>query len=256
MNLGQWKSSKPGDHVQLEFSNACEAAVRSVLEAVRLEQGETIIDVGFGCGDQDLYILQNYNVARIIGYNASEDQVNMAKERAKRLDENRFEPLFGIAPFLPIEDESTDVVLSIDSAYHYDSREEFIRRSSRWLRRGGRFGALDLTLNKRPLSTFEWTLVRIFAKLTGFPLCNLYDAETYMEIMRREGYTNVSSTTIDETGFSDLAKFIQAHLERYEHILSSSILGKYRMTAKIMEFLGKRALFRLSVFTGTKPLAD
>lgn len=248
MNLGHWTALKPTS----DFVQACQAAARSLANAVGLSKSQTVVDVGFGCGDQDFFFIKEYGVGEITGYNASRDQVEIAKARCAKLGETRFNPRFGIAPHLDVLPASADVVLSLDSAYHYNTREEFVSRSLNWLKPGGKLGLVDLILNDTP-TTLQWLILLPFSKMIGIPMSNLVDAKAYANMMEQSGYEHVKLETLDDSAFSHLPTFIDHQLRRYDSILNPLLILKYTFISQGMRLLAKLKLFRLVVAVGSRP---
>ena len=247
MNLGNWKHLDPSTN----FVEACEATARSLADAVCLSKEHRVVDVGFGCGDQNFYFLKHYGVSHIIGYNSSRDQVEIAKSRCVAMEERRFEPRFGVAPLLDVQHESADVVLSLDSAYHYNTRDHFVRESWNWLRPGGRLGLVDLVLNAPPTLP-QWFLLLIFSKMIGIPLQNLYDSQDYRKMMEKHGYHDIKFETLDACAFSHLPTFIDRQLDTYGSILNPLLIAKYKMISTGMRLLAKLQLFSFVVVVGSR----
>jgi ubiquinone/menaquinone biosynthesis C-methylase UbiE len=247
MNLGVWKNLNSSE----DFVTACRSTASELADAVDLKPNETVIDVGFGCGDQDFHFLNQYGVSKIIGFNSSRDQVENAIKMCKIRNEKRFEPKYGIAPFLPVQSESADVVLSLDSAYHYNTRSQFIQESWKWLKDDGRIGLVDLVLNDPP-TFLTWLFLIPVAWVIGIPIENLYTAKNYQSMMERHGFDNVQIRTIDHAAFSHLPDFIEAQLARYEPILNPALVKKYSITSRGMRTLAKLKIFKLATFVGSK----
>jgi len=55
-----------------------------VFEAAEIGQGDVVIDVGFGSGEQDFLLSNTCEFSRLVGFNISERQVRYANERAVR----------------------------------------------------------------------------------------------------------------------------------------------------------------------------
>ncbi len=83
-NLGYWKV---GD----DYSAACEGLARQLATAVNLNQDSRILDAGFGCGDQLLLWLKDYNIQLLCGINYSASQTVLAKQRLKQFEFRQFE---------------------------------------------------------------------------------------------------------------------------------------------------------------------
>ena len=55
-----------------------------VFQAAEIGQGDVVIDVGFGSGEQDFLLSNTCEFSRLVGFNISERQVRYANERAIR----------------------------------------------------------------------------------------------------------------------------------------------------------------------------
>ena len=53
-----------------------------VFQAAEIGQGDVVIDVGFGSGEQDFLLSNTCEFSRLVGFNISERQVRYANERA------------------------------------------------------------------------------------------------------------------------------------------------------------------------------
>ena len=247
MNFGVWSGLNP----KLDYLEACENAAKVLGKAVGLRKGDSIMDVGFGCGDQDFFFLKEFHVKKIVGYSNSRSQVELARVRCEQLNEKRFEPLFGVAPNLPHCDTSFDAILSLDSAYHYNTRELFFKEAFGRLKEGGKIGLVDLAINE-PLSLLQWMALLPLSKLIGIPMKNLYSTKVYCEKLGSAGFSDISVEVIDPFAFSHLPDFIDAQLNRFRHILAPGIINKYTFIARGMRLLCRLKIFRLAVFVGAK----
>ena len=55
-----------------------------VFQAAEIGQGDVVIDVGFGSGEQDFLLWNRCEFSRLVGFNISERQIRYANERAIR----------------------------------------------------------------------------------------------------------------------------------------------------------------------------
>ena len=121
-----------------------------VFQSAEIGQGDVIIDVGFGSGEQDFLLSNAYEFARLIGFNISERQVRYARERARR--ENLAHKLsfrLGEAERLPgVEGSSVDRVLAIECAFYFD-RPRFYERAAQILKPGGLVVLADIAFADR-----------------------------------------------------------------------------------------------------------
>ncbi|MGK0249695.1 MAG: cyclopropane fatty-acyl-phospholipid synthase-like methyltransferase, partial [Oleispira sp.] len=76
-NLGYWQRGS-------DYSMACANLARSLAEAVDLDQNSGVFDAGFGCGDQLLLWMREYQVEFLCGINYSVSQTELAQQRLQQ----------------------------------------------------------------------------------------------------------------------------------------------------------------------------
>ncbi|KAF7727586.1 hypothetical protein EC973_007347 [Apophysomyces ossiformis] len=111
-----------------------------------------------------------------------------------------------------------DHILSIDSAYHYNTRWKFLQSAHRHLNPDGSVGLFDLALHPQlaqkmtPIN--EWLLAAL-CSIVGIPRANLIVADEYRKHMSILGYTEVVVDCIDqERVFNGLSRAIKRQRER------------------------------------------
>ena len=170
-----------------DTTEACEALLACAAEWAELEEASLALDVGFGTGAQDLFFANRSGVA-IHGVNQSASQAALARERvaaaglAERVD---LRP--GEATCLEFPDAHFDVVLCIEAAFHFDTRERFFAEAHRVLRPGGRLVLTDIL----PAARAHWShglFWRLFDRLFFVPRENRVSLETYREQLKACGF--------------------------------------------------------------------
>ena len=124
----------------------------------------------------------------------------------------------GDACELPFDDNSFDVVLSLESAFHYPSREKFIREVKRVLKPGGKFMLGDILINKK--SNIVYCMQKYICSYLN--VVNICDKDI-----------NTLETTLEDNGFrydiEDITKhtfvpFYNNFISNYNHNVVYSIL--------------------------------
>jgi len=131
-NVGYWSADvtdQPG---------ACAELVRRVAGG-RPRAGERWLDAGCGTGAPARWLRDEGPEACVIGINLSERQIREARGRAPGAH-------FAImdAARTALRPESFDTVISIEAAFHFRTRAEFLRESFRVLRPGGQLRMADI----------------------------------------------------------------------------------------------------------------
>jgi tocopherol O-methyltransferase len=113
-------------------------------------QFSKILDVGCGIGGSTLYLAEKFQ-AEATGITLSPVQANRATERAQNAQLGQ-QVNFQVANALemPFEDDSFDLVWSLESGEHMPNKQQFLRECYRVLKPGGLF--LMATWCHRPVS--------------------------------------------------------------------------------------------------------
>lgn len=112
--------------------------IEELLQWAQVQQAENILDVGCGIGGSSLYLAQKFN-ANATGITLSPVQASRASERAVEFglqDRTNFQVADALN--MPFEDNSFDLVWSLESGEHMPDKQKFLQECYRVLKPGGK----------------------------------------------------------------------------------------------------------------------
>ncbi len=231
LNLGYWREAETMD-------DASEALAMLVADAGGMTSGDVVLDCGFGFADQDLLWARERQPQQIIGLNITASQVERARQRVADAGlEDRIDLREGSATDMPVPDASVDLVVSLESAFHYQTREDFFAEAFRVLRPGGRLVTADILpmprssrFVTRMRQRLSWYLV---ASRFNIPEANRYLIQPYEKKLEAAGLDGVGVKSIRDDVYAPLHDFLAANprlLER-QHWLAK-LLARATLTRK------------------------
>lgn len=216
LNLGYWPAAK-------DLDEASEALVDLVADAVHLSPSDRLLDVGFGFGDQDLRWAERYQPRSIVGLNLTPSQVELARHRIQERGlERQIDLRLGSATAIDLPDESVDKVTALECAFHFRSRETFLREAFRVLKPGGRLAVADIIPLARRGSRWQrlkqrgsWVLV---AGKFSIPAENAYPIPTYHAKLKLRGFEQVRIESIRDRVYAPLHLWLRGHPEALQRL--------------------------------------
>ncbi|NOK18529.1 class I SAM-dependent methyltransferase [Corallococcus carmarthensis] len=201
MNLGLWQEAET-------YADACRALADLVAQRVGLGPEDELLDAGCGFGHPARHWLETYRPKRIVGLNIDPEQVRIANARAAALGvADRMQFLLASATRMPFPDQSFDKVIALESAFYFDTREDFLREAFRVLRPGGRIVLADM------LPTATWKTTERNKSVRWYsmkPEENVYPLAEYLERIRAAGFVDVRGESIRQHVFPGISQVVDA----------------------------------------------
>ncbi|KAL3927678.1 MAG: hypothetical protein SGPRY_002717 [Prymnesium sp.] len=244
-NLGLWPSPS--------FKQACEALATKLGEAVGLSRGDVVLDCGVGYGDQCELWLSGFGVSRIVALEFSSHLADAARRRLLPLEAIAVHTCSATA--IPSEVASAaagcDAVVCLDCAYHFDTRETFLKQAGSLVRAGGVYGAIDI------LPTDVGWGIRLLAQAAiaaacNIPRANLYGMREYREALSGGGLELTRFESLSGRVFEPFAEHAAQQRKQLAKQLSWSEWAFLHAISAIMGVIGRYRLFDAVLVTAKK----
>jgi tocopherol O-methyltransferase len=154
---------------------------------------QTILDVGCGIGGSSLYLAQKFG-AKVTGITLSPVQADRAKERARYIGMQE-KATFQVANALdmPFDDNSFDLLWSLESGEHMPDKAKFLQECYRVLKPGGKMIFVTWchrpTTAANPLNSEERKLLQDIYRVYCLPY--VISLPEYTEIVEQCGFKNL-----------------------------------------------------------------
>lgn len=204
LNLGYWKTART-------YPDACVAMVELLGARAGLDPADRVLDVGVGFAEQDFVLLDRFKVSHITGIDITPVHVDKGRARvARRGLAGQIDVRLGSATAMEFPDASFDKVLALECAFHFDTRDQFMREAFRVLKPGGTIALADML----PTPGRKSGLTTVFGRKYGhIPKANYYDREEYPGRLVTAGFGDVFVESIREDVFPAMAKYVRQRVQ-------------------------------------------
>jgi ubiquinone/menaquinone biosynthesis C-methylase UbiE len=175
-----------------DFSCAQENLTRYCLSFVEPIKGKKVLEVGCGNGVQTKFIHEHYKPETITGLDLNEGNIRIANQEKERRQFNSVRFLVDNAQDMKnIPDNSFDIVINIESAFHYPDKEAFLKELKRVLVPGGSYLIADILTTRKKYEGMQsgWRTKMIFHHWTLDQYTNGIE-KSGLKLMKQEDITN------------------------------------------------------------------
>lgn len=202
LNMGYWLHAHT-------YPEACAALARRLGETAELQATDRVLDCGFGFAEQDLLWVQEFDVTHILGLNVTPLHVERAQRRVEARNlTDRIDLRLGSATAVPLPNSSVDKVLALESAFHFDTREDFFREAMRVLKPGGVLATADML--PMPGTAPRGLVHTLGLRRWGLPRVNAYDHLIYCQKLQQHGFEEVRSESIRGYVYPGINRYAEA----------------------------------------------
>ncbi len=155
----------------------------ALAERAGIDKGSRVVDFCAGLGGPARYLAHRYG-ANVTGIELTPARVEGAEELTRRVGlQNSVCIIEGNVMQVPLPDASIDVVISQEALLHVPDKPRALAEAFRILKAGGRIAFTDWVAH-RPLSGVDRELM-----WQGMAVADLYSLQTYVEFIRKAGFT-------------------------------------------------------------------
>jgi 2-polyprenyl-3-methyl-5-hydroxy-6-metoxy-1,4-benzoquinol methylase len=113
-------------------------------------KNKTILEIGCGNGVQTKYILNKYKPKSITGIDLNKENIRIAnQEKDRRKMKNVHFFVDDAQQLSKFKENSIDVIINIESAFHYPDKSLFLKQLFRVLKPGGHFLIADILTTRK-----------------------------------------------------------------------------------------------------------
>ena len=230
-----------------------------------------ILDSGCGCGDQILFYLDRF-FERNTKVTAVTSEIIQADVAAHRISTSRFHErveifygdimqhpkkwhLLNSCSFSNLSfHNSFDLIISLDSCYHYSTRKLFLQKAFAWLQPNhGRLCVTDILLDPSIAQSNFPLGLKAFCYFSGVPISNLIGLSDYKRHWELAGFEDVQILDITENVFGGLARFIERHRSHLKNLISFSKFWQYLLLKRVLDWIVNKKVLRFVISSGRKP---
>lgn len=186
-NYGYW--TRP----DLTLEQASEALTDLVAAAAGLGSGDRVLDVGCGYGAGAVKFVQRYGVESVAGIDVTPVRIASGQDYiAEHGVAERVTLQEGDATAMAFDAASFHKLLSVECAFHFDTRVDFLKEAARVLVPGGTLALTDIIPRRGadPANYLTGELTNQSQVCLDMP-ANAYDADTYAEYLATAGFEAV-----------------------------------------------------------------
>ena len=255
-NLGYWASPPHGAATSTSYPQACAQLTRELATLATLDASHRVLDTGFGCGDQLMLWIEEYQVKHLYGINLSVSQTQHAQEKINKLKLNR-----SIDCSLKVGDCSQEEywqgldttfnrIIALDCIYHFNDKQNYFSLCKQYLEKNGALVITDLVLATEKMSFWQKMLLKSICYFSHIPYENLKIQEDYQKQLSSIGLAITQQKDISHNVFLPFGQWLKEYIPKIESspkVRPTYSWLKYRGTAKFLAWGYKNKIFNYCI---------
>ena len=249
VHWGYWEDPKAAAGTQSDFLAAMEQMNGVLLEAGKVADGQSLLDVGCGFGGTIQQINAGHSDMHLTGLNIDSRQLAAAEAQTKAANGNHIAWVEADACQLPFEDNSFDRILAVECIFHFPSRARFLAEAARVLKPGGYLAVSDFLptlafFGKTPVwAVIRTRIAKSYGTIGNVPL------RSYKAMSKRAGLQLAANRNIRKNTLPTYPFLIKFFRERGSvNTQKTMIVG-----TRWMKWLSMIGLIQYRVYTFYKP---
>ena len=252
-NLGYW--AEDGCQDKLQYSQACTQLAMEVAHMANLENMEsdhTLLDTGFGCGDQLMVWLNIFNVKNIYGLNISQSQTQLAQDTLASAELSINTCKISVSDCClktswQTLDHNFQRIVALDCIYHFSDKPQYFSLCEEHLASDGVLVVSDLLLATSDLSWWHKFLLKTICFVSHIPFGNFKSFAQYQDQLAQSGLTITQHKDISQQVFLPFGEWLNQYIPQIKNnpnLPKNTSWLKYKGTAKFLAWGYKNKVFR------------
>jgi cyclopropane fatty-acyl-phospholipid synthase-like methyltransferase len=253
-NLGHWQSNddQPINH----YPQACKQLAIEVAHMASLNSDHKLLDTGFGCGDQLLVWLKNFQVKHVQGLNISHSQTLHAQQTLANTElSSAYQYDINMADCcLESSWKKLDLnfnrIIALDCIYHFSHKAQYFSLCKKHLAADGALVVSDLLAVNNQRTLWQSFLLRSICYFSHIPYQNLKTQSQYQAQLNELGLTMTQYKDISDQVFLPFGKWLNQYIPQVKDSLAlpkKTSWLKYQGTAKFLAWGHRRKVFRYCI---------
>lgn len=248
VHWGYWDNPKTKAISPKEFHQAGELMLRHVIETAGIKDGCKVLDVGCGLGGTIKYLNERFSNCEFVGVNIEERQIAVAQKSIKAKNGNTIKFVHADACALPFTKPKFDVILCVESIFHFPDRETFMKECQRALLPKGRLTISDFVPVEAASSIFNFIEHKfdLLSPVYGNVRIDI-SVPRYRRIARATGFTLVS---VEDITTNTLPTY--CFLKKISTPLHASDAKQFNRSNSLAEYASKTGVLKYLILSFEK----